>query len=270
MRRSSRPRATAKLSKSLNHQLNAYALAAGAAGVGVLALAPPVEAKIIYTRAHAKVVFGGLPIDLNHDGIVDFYLVESGNNSIVKLSACQYVRTFANGSIFCTTSSRGTNAVRGRRNGAAVLRSGARIQNGEQFANYVFMGEVQPGTGSNTVWVGPWVNGGKGVKNRYLGLKFKIKGQFHYGWARVTVATTSDRFTATLTGYAYETVPGRAITAGETKGSDDDVEENSGASLTHPVPDIPQPASLGALALGAPGLSIWRREDSVVATIEMN
>jgi hypothetical protein len=36
MRRSSRPRVAAELSKSLNDGLNAYALAAGAAGVGLL------------------------------------------------------------------------------------------------------------------------------------------------------------------------------------------------------------------------------------------
>jgi hypothetical protein len=52
MQRSSRPRATAELSRSLHQQLNTYALAAGAAGVGLLALAPPAEAKIIYTPAH--------------------------------------------------------------------------------------------------------------------------------------------------------------------------------------------------------------------------
>ena len=49
MERSSGPRMTAKLSESVHHQLNMYALAAGAAGVGVLALAQPVAAEIVYT-----------------------------------------------------------------------------------------------------------------------------------------------------------------------------------------------------------------------------
>jgi hypothetical protein len=53
MQRSLRPQKTAfNLSDSLHHQLSTYALAATAAGVGVLALAQPVEAKIIYTPAH--------------------------------------------------------------------------------------------------------------------------------------------------------------------------------------------------------------------------
>jgi hypothetical protein len=52
MKRSSRPLKTAELPRSLHQQLNSYALAASAAGVGVLVLAQPAEAKIIYTKAH--------------------------------------------------------------------------------------------------------------------------------------------------------------------------------------------------------------------------
>lgn len=52
MARSSRPtRTPAQLSDTINGHLNRYGLAAGAAGVGMLALAPPVQAKIIYTPA---------------------------------------------------------------------------------------------------------------------------------------------------------------------------------------------------------------------------
>jgi hypothetical protein len=32
--------------------------------------------------------------------------------------------------------------------------------------------------------------------------------------------------------------------------------------LTNPIPDIPQPASLGILALGAQGVPLWRRKES--------
>jgi hypothetical protein len=63
---------------------------------------------------------------------------------------------------------------------------------------------------------GPWFN----VTNRYLGLKFKIKGKTHYGWARLTVRGTFGSIVATLTGYAYETIPNKAIIAGATKGPD--------------------------------------------------
>ena len=77
---------------------------------------------------------------------------------------------------------------------------------------------------------------------------------------------------ATLTGYAYETIPGKSIRAGQTKGPDDFTGEPSaatsddpgpGASLTTPVPQTQQPASLGMLALGVRGVLLWRRKAEV-------
>jgi hypothetical protein len=50
-----------------------YALAATAAGLGVLAPACTAEAKIVYTPDHQKIpLFSKLNMDLNHDGISDF------------------------------------------------------------------------------------------------------------------------------------------------------------------------------------------------------
>ena len=69
MKRSART--PSQLSESLHKWLNAYALAASAAGVGVLA--QPAEAKIVYTPAHRLISVGQVAkLDLNHDGIADF------------------------------------------------------------------------------------------------------------------------------------------------------------------------------------------------------
>jgi hypothetical protein len=108
--------------------------------------------------------------------------------------------------------------------------------------------------------LGNWIN----VKNRYLGLSFTIHGEGHYGWARfsVQVAKRPFKLIATLTGYAYETIPGKAIIAGATQGPDDtdkSMEQPNPAALTAPTPE---PAMLGVLAMGAPGLSIWRRKET--------
>jgi hypothetical protein len=92
----------------------------------------------------------------------------------------------------------------------------------------------------------------------YLGLKFTIQGKIHFGWARVKVDTLQRPFSAILTGYAYETIPGKAIIAGATKGPDD---AEPAAALNTPTPE---PAMLGTLAMGAPGLSIWRRRETVL------
>jgi hypothetical protein len=73
-------RVPSQLSESLRGRLNAYTLAASAAGVGVLALVQPVGAKIVYTKIH-RVVSINNPhkLDLNHDRTTDFLIQEIGN-----------------------------------------------------------------------------------------------------------------------------------------------------------------------------------------------
>ncbi len=102
------------------------------------------------------------------------------------------------------------------------------------------MGAVVDVKSQNQVFFfGKWVNGGKGVKDRYLGLKFTIHNQDHFGWARLTTKIDAGKnplMRTTLTGYAYETIPNKPIIAGKTKGSD--------------VITV-APGSLGVLAAGA-------------------
>ena len=90
----------------------------------------------------------------------------------------------------------------------------------------------------------------------YLGLQLDINGQMHYGWAAATVGWThlggwssdpwfgNQGFTVNLTGYAYNTVPGQPIEAGQTSA-------------------VPEPGTLGLLALGSLGLGYWRRRKTV-------
>jgi hypothetical protein len=264
--RSSGPRKTAKLSESLHQRLNTYALVAGAAGVSALALTPPAEAKIVYTPAHVRlqVLSPPFPVDLNHDGKPDFYILHSfshfGGEHL--LAACQHPNSYHGPFCFNTNSSNVIRAsVSKGRDFDAALKYGAKIQRDDHFIKSgpeVLASFCCYSGTSFTGWFGPWANGGKGVKNHYLGLKFKINGRYHFGWARLTVTTTSRDFIVTLTGYAYETVPGKGIIAGQTKGKDDNIEQPD-AALTTPTPE---PAMLGALAIGAPGLSIWRRKQT--------
>jgi hypothetical protein len=68
----------AELSESIQHQLNMYALVASAAGVSLLASALPAEARIVYTKANKAIGPKTTALlDLNHDGIVDFKIVDS-------------------------------------------------------------------------------------------------------------------------------------------------------------------------------------------------
>ena len=85
-----------------------------------------------------------------------------------------------------------------------------------------------------------------GVKNHYLGFEFEINRKVHYGWARMSVNSfTCYGCIGQIEGYAYETVPNKPIRAGDEGGPDE-------ASVA--------PASLGMLALGAPGFNA-RRQD---------
>jgi len=100
MQRPSRPRQTANLSDLLHQQLTSYALAAGAAGVSVLALTQPSEARIVYTPAEKVLAgSGSIALDLNQDGVKDFRLFQtfthtSGNyqHSTLNVYAAQNTR----------------------------------------------------------------------------------------------------------------------------------------------------------------------------------
>jgi hypothetical protein len=238
-----------------------YALAASAASVSLLALTLPAEGKIVYTPANVTLErYQAIPLDVNHDGKVDFFLFKNFTRTTFQrysiLGVCHKNPVSGSHSLFCTSSTFATDAQNQLRVSPGALfvqalHGGARIQDGDRFGGKnkpVKMGEVVYPLSSNsrykTHWSGPWVNAGKGVKNRYLGLKFKIKGRFHFGWARLTVVTTQRSFTPTLTGYAYETIPGKGIVAGKTKGPD--------------VTTV-DPTSLGHLAAGASAIPAWRR-----------
>lgn len=218
------------------------------------------------------VTLSGYALDLNNDGVADFYFVHGlgvniGNSKLYSvLDICHVPEN--NTGYYCESSSNSPikdNTVRLlATDEAAALNAGSRIADGEKFqlpGHLASMIDRQFYNGSSRTqqeWVGPWANGGKGVKNRYLGFKFKINGQFHYGWARLSVTTPShSAYTATLTGYAYETTPNKGIVAGQENGPS---EIGDNANETNPTQPF-HPASLGLLGLGAVGLAIWRREE---------
>src|SRR5579859_974743 len=65
----------AKLHGSLEHRLAMYAMAASAAGAGLLSFSQPASAKVVYTKRHKHLLANvPLPLDLNRDGITDFSL----------------------------------------------------------------------------------------------------------------------------------------------------------------------------------------------------
>jgi hypothetical protein len=243
MNRPSGPRKTANLSQSTNRQLNKYALVVGSAGVGMLALTQPALAKIVYTPTHHTLTNGTLPIPI--DGTHDFTLSDKF-----------YIITGSWSTQLLNLNVSGSAGVVGAKGSAAALKHGAIIGPAHKFLTgkaQMAGGFCETQVSASTVF-GPFAN----TTQRYLGLKFKVNGKLHYGWARfasvkAVACNGGPAVSATLTGYAYETIPGKPIIAGATKGPDD---AEPAASLNPPTSE---PATLGALAMGAPGLSIWRR-----------
>jgi hypothetical protein len=105
---------------------------------------------------------------------------------------------------------------------------------------------------------GEWLN----KSNRFLGFAFHINGEVHYGWARLSVSWNRRwNLSAHLTGYAYETVPNKPIIAGDTgSGSADNKSAPANTTRSESVSEAESRATLGALALGADGIAVWRPE----------
>jgi hypothetical protein len=258
------PRKTTNLSESVQQHLNMYAIAAIVAALSVLALSERSEAKIVYTPVNIQ-LGTTYPLDLNDDGIPDFTL----ELRALEKDGCN--RRGSSIALDDLAAQKGNGAVPGSDGLAAVLGRGAEIGPSQKFTSpqimaavwgywfyNVFDHECEPYEGENGLWLN--------VSNGYLGLAFHIKEQTHYGWARLSVQVGYVYITATLTGYAYETTAGKSIKAGQKKeAADDFTNEDFGpdAFLTNPIPDIPQPATLGMLALGAQGVPLWRRKEEI-------
>ena len=270
-RRPGAGRRTARLGPELEKSLTAYAGAAVAAGVSLLAVAKSADAKIVYTPAVVEIPINGGPVllDLNHDGVTDFVLSNVsrfGTGSTEVLYATLAVGTGA-GNTRNKFWGRGVDTSRGDRFPSA-LRPGFSVGANKTyfqkspkglmaFLDVWYQNPLHHGrgaTGASCVSAtagcasgtdGQWMY----TQNRYLGLQFTINGHIHYGWARVAVTrgTGQQKFSilATLTGYAYETVPNKPIITGKTKG-----------------PDVVtlEPATLGRLGQGASGIAAWRKQ----------
>jgi hypothetical protein len=255
-------RRTVRVNSELEKTLSAYAGAAVAAGVSLLAMTKVAEARIVYTQADVKIGSnaGPVPLDLNHDGMTDFVLSNSFH-SMVTFSSPSFARLFVgigSGSGRNKFWGRGVMTSRFRSRFASALRAGFTVRANKSYfqkSPKAVMARLDmnylPNLRRSTSYRYTSYTGGQWLytKQRYLGLEFMISGRVHYGWARVAVTRTGKGFgknsiQATLTGYAYETIPDKPIITGKTKGPD---------VITLEL------ASLGHLAQGASAIPVWRK-----------
>jgi hypothetical protein len=220
-----------QLAPQLTKRLLAYSVVAGT----VAASASLAEAEVVYTPVHSRVE-QDFPIDLNHDGINDFHITSYDFSGSGELAVYPLVE--GNRIIYTP------EVCHDRPGGAAALHEGGIIGAGRVFsaqANCMAYGFRSSINVSNGAWAH--------AKNLYLGFAFVIQGKQHFGWARLSFGQFYFQELGIITGYAYETIPGKPIIAGDEGNSADVKEDANEPSIT-----------LGALALGAPGLHVWRKE----------
>lgn len=201
------------MKKNLLKNVKSYS----ALAVGLIA-ADAVQAQIVYTDVvpdavvngnfdavdwHDASAFGSYQIDLDDDGNTDYtlrvrsdlafgigYLDPAGDN--------QYVNNPANP--FGTPIEKGVEIGASSQEWKGLLV----YPNG-----YNYLGTLS--TLGKTIEQGG--GGWTGKTDKYLGLKFKIGSQTHYGWARLD-ARDDDRV-YTLKDFAYESTPDQPILAGD-------------------------------------------------------
>jgi hypothetical protein len=238
----------ALLPRNLEKHLLAYTAAAGA---GLLSVAMPAEAEIVYTQSNTPITVnhGSINLDLNNDGIVDFTLHNFFTNNsrggtysvflgIVPAQAANQIFSFV---------SNGKVTAAALPDGVQVGPKG-RFQSNSKGLN--LFGYNNRAGGS---YGGDW---GK-VEYAYIGLKFMIGSEVHFGWARVKYDAPGDHNLPSIYGYAYETVANQPIVTGKTLGGATDKRPLRSDAAKNPRT---APVSLGLLAAGAPGIDVWRKK----------
>jgi hypothetical protein len=253
-----RSRKPGELSDSLLRRLNGYAVAAGAAGVGLMAVCSAAQAEVVYTPANVTIsLFQNQLYSLNPAGAQVAPFLLAANFTSPGNAGYWDALSF-------NPRSSGAGFVKGPGSSSSIapLDRGAEIGSKRTFGNgnrgfIATFGPYGGGTYNNH-------DGFKFGQAVYIGFKFQISGQTHYGWARVLVRFNPNfhkhELSMHLFGYAYETTPNQSIKAGQTAGPVS-LNDMGASTSAQPVNSAPVPhQSLGLLALGAEGMPAWRKQ----------
>lgn len=250
-------RRAAELSRNLEKRLVAYVAAAGG---GLIVFSQPAAAQIIYTPSNIPMAqgFAGGAItqfDINNDGTPDF-----------AFSNFSYL-THGFGAVDLKISPDVTgNAIVGillsgqQRTTAAALADGVEVGPNANFQSQgLYMAGVFFGS-TNTLHSGSWLS----VETAYLGLKFMVNGETHYGWARIKfVSPVGFNFlSGSIAGYAYESTPNQPILTGQTSGTMKKTKQPGQPNAAVRIVPAARAQSLGMLAAGAVATPLWRGKTS--------
>jgi hypothetical protein len=237
-----KPREMAQVSAGLNRSLTAYALVAGAAGVSAVAMGQSADDNtIVYTPANIP-FYGSrranfkIPLDLNQDGITDITIWAGGSGFSLGTASISYYDGTA-----------GWYAPAGAGGIKRPLTKGMEIGSVKGFSpNGILIRSVLSHSGRREKHgcVGNFKD-----RTAYLGIRFPISGETHYGWVLLSTACAygSGDVSGTVEGYAYNTVANQPIGAGQMQSKNASKQE---AAI---------PGALEMLSLGAAGLPSRRQ-----------
>jgi hypothetical protein len=254
-----RVKSPTRLSEPLGQKLNAYGLAAGAAGVAVLACAMPAEGapvcKTLSTGLHHSNYF---PLYLPGTTAAPFNIVQTTNSQLVTFTSYSIFSAFWWNRGFFTPNSAAAKALLAPNGLPADVASGAEIGPGGNFGKGGSYGMLFTYGRGRVFSV---IGGGTKLKHRgnlnfsqdnYIGFEFSQAGAVHYGWARLSVsvidgAHNKARLTVlSILGYGYESTANTAIGAGSCGAA-----EESDLNAQPATSRDSYGASLGMLALGS-------------------
>jgi len=153
--------------------------------------------QIVYTDVDPDETIDGssFMLDLNGDGVIDYDIIARSGPEAVRMYNTQ------------GNSVLGSNAG-GNYNYPDVLSSGSAISSGGNFytdPNYQTL-NWDACAYTNSQWC-------DGQVDKYVGLRFNVDGNQHYGWAKIDLPADGSSFT--IKGYAFNSVPDAEISAGE-------------------------------------------------------
>lgn len=205
------------MKKDLQNKLAKYSAAAGAA---VLAVGST-NAQIVYTDVNPDFVHPGnetgVGLDLNNDATFDFAIYSA--DTVDAGTQYEYTVVAPYGTVGNEIAGETPSAF----DYALALNSGAMI---DASINWI------AATNTMTYRVDgayPYGENWNGVTDKYLGLKFNVGGNVHYGWARMDAAGD----TWTLKDYAYNSTPATGISAGDMGSGPSAIETMDLESLVH-------------------------------------
>lgn len=201
--------------KELSARLTGYATAAGA----IVALTPTVLGQVKFSGIQDIQINhpGSFALDMNGDAVVDFNFVVDGSISY-STSSTSYYSQFYYGVILNPNSGSYANSWM---IGSSSLVAGLGVSSAISSAWSSWSNRTNPNwpaaLGVYSTYYGSTSSAGNFLgQDNYVGVRFYIGGEQHYGWIHASM--TSDARQLTIHDWAYEQTAGSGITVDDTWG----------------------------------------------------